>query len=112
MTRRPFTQHEVATIEGLRRDPAFAAEYINAVLQDGNERELLVALRRLADALGGVASVAEAAGVNKTSLYRALSKSGNPEIKTLRSVLRAMRLGLAVRPLSRPPTSRGRLPAK
>lgn len=28
--------HEAATIESFRKDPAFAAEYVNAVLADGD----------------------------------------------------------------------------
>ena len=47
--------HEDATIESFRRDPAFAAEYLNAVLEDGDQTELLTALRYMAGAFGGVA---------------------------------------------------------
>lgn len=46
--------HEDATIESFRRDPAFAAEYLNAVLEDGNKTELLTALRYMAGAFGDV----------------------------------------------------------
>ena len=35
-----------------RDDPEFAAEYVNAVLEDGDQKELLLALRRIADAFG------------------------------------------------------------
>jgi len=41
-------------VESLRKDPKFAVEYLNAVLQDGDEQELMVAMRRIADAMGGV----------------------------------------------------------
>ena len=46
--------HGEATVESLRKDPKFAVEYLNAVLQDGDEQELMVAMRRIADAMGGV----------------------------------------------------------
>ena len=46
--------HEEATIESFRNDPAFAAEYLNAVLEDGDQAELMVALRYMASAFGGV----------------------------------------------------------
>ena len=46
--------HEDATIESFRRDPAFAAEYLNAVLEDGDQTELLTALRYMAGAFGDV----------------------------------------------------------
>lgn len=54
--------HEDATIESFRRDPAFAAEYLNAVLEDGDQTELLTALRYIAGVFGGVAGQADQLG--------------------------------------------------
>jgi DNA-binding phage protein len=34
-------------VESLRKDPQFAAEYLNAVLADGEQEEMMQALRRL-----------------------------------------------------------------
>lgn len=98
MTAKPYRSHEDATVESFAKDPEYAAEYLNAVLEDGDEAELLVALNRLAKAFGGVTSVAAQGDLNGTSLYRTLSKDGNPELKTLVKVLRVMHLRLAVRP--------------
>jgi DNA-binding phage protein len=39
--------HEEATVESFRKDPAFAAEYLNSVLEDGDQEELMLALRRM-----------------------------------------------------------------
>lgn len=47
---------------------------------------------------GGVGAVAEAAQLNRQTLYRTLSGDGNPTIATLRSVLRALGLDLAFTP--------------
>jgi probable addiction module antidote protein len=91
--------HERATIESFRRNPQFAAEYLNAVLEDGDQDELMVALRRVATAFGGVSQVAEAADLNATTLYRTLSRRGNPELKSLTAILKAMGLRIAVQPL-------------
>ncbi len=93
--------HETATIESLGRDPAFAAEYLSAVLADGDQEELMLALRRVAGACGGVTKLARRADLNGTTLYRTLSSSGNPELKSLIALLRAMGLQLAVRPRRR-----------
>ena len=47
----PLTRsHEEATIERLRLDPDFAAEYLNAILIDGDESELTQAVQRLTKA--------------------------------------------------------------
>ncbi len=91
--------HEEATVESFRRDPAFAAEYLNAILEDGDQEELLLALRRMAEAFGGMGVVAESAALNATTLYRTLSPRGNPELRSLTAILRAMGLKIAVQPL-------------
>jgi probable addiction module antidote protein len=89
--------HDEALIQQLREDPEFAAEYLQAALEDDDEpRVLLVALRRVAEAQGGIAKVAKAAGVERESLYRALSATGNPRLSTLVAVTKAMGLKLTV----------------
>lgn len=99
MSAKPYRSHAQATIESFRKDPRFAAEYLNAVLQDGDQQELLIALRYLADAFGGVSQLAEQAELNATALYRTLSPQGNPELKSLIALLNAMGMRLAVQPL-------------
>lgn len=50
--------HEEATVESLRKDPTFAAEYLNSILEDGDQEELMLALRRMSKAFGGVPKLA------------------------------------------------------
>jgi probable addiction module antidote protein len=95
----PFRLHEVATIVSIRDDPEFAAAYLNAVLEDGDQQELLLALRRMAEAFGGVPKLAQTTRLNATSLYRTLSPRGNPELRSLRALLKAMGMRLAVQPV-------------
>jgi len=85
--------------ESFRKAPSFALDLLNDVLRDNNQDELLVLLRQLTFAFGGVRSVAKDARLNPTQLYRTLSKDGNPALSTLTAVLRAMGLQLAIRPL-------------
>lgn len=97
MKRKASTSHEKAVVKQLREDPDFAAEYLRAALDDEDEpRVLLIALRRIAEARGGIAKVAKAAGVERESLYRALSAQGNPRLSTLAAVTKAMGLKLTV----------------
>ena len=91
--------HEDATIESFRKDPAFAAEYLNSILEDGDQEELMLALRRMSKAFGGVQKLAGQGKLNTNTLYRTLSPKGNPELKSLRAVLKAMGMQLTVRPL-------------
>ena len=46
--------------EGCRKDPAYAAEDLNAVLKDGTQKELMLAVRRIGAAFG-ITEVAESA---------------------------------------------------
>lgn len=80
-------------------DPRVAANYINAASEDSEEM-LLVAVRKVAEA-HRMAKVAKAADVNRESLYKALSAEGNPELKTVASVLNAVGLRICVRPKAR-----------
>ena len=81
----------------LRASPKFAAEYLKAALEDTEEPAvLLIALRRIAEARGGIAKVAKAAGIERESLYRALSARGNPRLSTLVAVTKAVGLKLTV----------------
>jgi probable addiction module antidote protein len=96
MKRKTSTSHDEAVARRIRKDPAFAAEYLKAALEDGDEpRTLLIALRHLAQAQG-IAKVAKAAGIERESLYRALSVRGNPRLSTLVAVTKAIGLKLTV----------------
>src|SRR5687767_6596051 len=97
MKRKPAISHHDAMIKELREDPEFAAEYLKAAIEDTDEPEvLLAALRQIAEARGGIAKVAKAAGIERESLYRALSPHGNPRLSTLLAVTRAIGLKLTV----------------
>ena len=74
-----------------------AAAYLNAAIEDGDRELFLLALRNIAEAQGGVSAIAEKAHLNRENLYRMLSKKGNPEIKSLITLLSAMGLRLTVK---------------
>lgn len=94
--------HHEATIAELRADRGFAVEYLKSALEELDSAEHravgLLALRDVAEAYGGLAAVAQQAGITRESLYRALSPTGNPTLKTLLAVLHALGLRLSVTP--------------
>jgi probable addiction module antidote protein len=103
MKRKASISHEEATVRELRDNPEFAAEYLRAALEDDDEPSvLLIALRRIAEARGGIAKVAKAAGIERESLYRALSARGNPRLSTLVAVTKAVGLKLMVETSKQP----------
>ena len=95
----PTKSHDEAMEEIFREDPAYALELLNSILADGEPAELLIALRQMTKAFGGVQAVAEKAELNPTQLYRTLSADGNPALSSLTAILKAMGLRLAVQPI-------------
>jgi probable addiction module antidote protein len=79
-------------------DPTEAAAYIEAAIAEGDREGLLLAIRQVATANGGMAAIAEQTGLSRESLYRALSSRGNPTVATLSTVLAATGLRLSVQP--------------
>jgi probable addiction module antidote protein len=90
--------HDEAMAELFKEDPAFAAAYLNQLLQDGEPADLMIALRQMAQAHGGVRAIAKETELNATQLYRTLSPQGNPELRSLSAILNALGLRLAVQP--------------
>ena len=83
--------------EAFRNDPAYALELLDSILQDGEQGEILIALRQMTEAFGGVQNVAARANLNPTQIYRTLSEQGNPELSSLAAILKAMGLRLSVK---------------
>jgi len=67
-------------------DPDYAAGYLTECLEQG-EAEFLLALRDVVEANGGIGQLARVAKLNRESLYRLLSKDGNPRLSSLASIL-------------------------
>ena len=91
--------HDEAMAELFRDDPEFAAHYLDEILREGDQADLLVALRQLAQAFGGLGAVAKQAEVNPTLIYRTLSEGGNPSLNTMVAILKSMNLRLSLQPL-------------
>ena len=91
--------HDDAMAKIYSEDPAYAFELLNSILEDGDQSELLVALRQMTKAFGGVQAVAEQAHLNQNQLYRTLSPSGNPALRNFSAILKAMGMRLALQPV-------------
>jgi len=92
--------HHEWEVEELRKDREFAVEFLKVALEyleNPEERAGgLLSLRSVAEAYGGLAAVAASAGISRESLYRSLGPKGNPTLKTLLAVLKAVGLRLSV----------------
>ncbi|MBI5300233.1 MAG: putative addiction module antidote protein [Deltaproteobacteria bacterium] len=73
------------------KNPKIAAAYLNTCLEEDDEELMLMALRDVAEAQG-MGAIAKKTNISRVTLYRALSKGGNPEFNSLLDILRALRL--------------------
>jgi probable addiction module antidote protein len=78
-------------------------------MEDGEPGVLLLALRRVTEARGGMTKLARQTGLTREALYRTLSKDGNPRLSSLQSILAASGLQLTIAPVA---TRRKRKAAK
>lgn len=92
----PSLPYEAWLIESLK-DRKQAAAYLEAAIEDGDQAVLMLALRHVAQAQGGVAEVARRAKLTREATYKMLSKVGNPALSSLTAVLAATGLRLSVK---------------
>ena len=79
------------------KDPKEAAEYLNAALEEGSLEVFLLALKDVAEALGGgMSKLARKTRLNRENLYRMLSEKGNPELRSMGTLLNALGFKLAI----------------
>jgi probable addiction module antidote protein len=106
--------HDDAMSEYYRNHPDYAVAMLNDILGDetATPGELLIALRQMARAFGGVQAVAEKSELNTTQMYRTLSAQGNPSLSSLAAILKAMGMRLAVKAVGGPDTLTSVVPKK
>jgi len=90
-----ITSYQEDLIESLK-DSREAAEYLNAAIEDGDKEVFLLAMRNVIIAHGGMTVVAKKARMNRESLYRMLSKKGNPELKSILNLLQIVGLKISI----------------
>lgn len=88
--------YEVGLDERLKKSPKYALDYLNICLDDPDPGLFLLALRDVARAYGGMASLSQKAGLNREALYQTLSKRGNPTLTKLESLLDALGFRLKI----------------
>lgn len=93
--------YKATVLARIKRDPKFAralyAEAINALL-DGETAEGLSMLRDLVHAEITFKELARQTGFDEKSLHRMLSGRGNPTLRSLAAIVRAIREDTGFRP--------------
>ena len=79
------------------RDPAVAAEYLNAALEEGDASVILMAVRNIAEAQeDGIASLSARSHLGRESMYKMLSARGNPKLASFTKVIQGLGFRLRV----------------
>ena len=74
-------------------------EYVNAVLEEGDDTEIVTAIGHIAKAIG-MTKIAEKTGMSRPSLYKALSEGAKPQFSTIMKVLKAVGGEIHINPIS------------
>jgi probable addiction module antidote protein len=75
------------------------AEYLNAVLAEGNDADVITAIGHIAKSIG-MSKIAQETGLSRPSLYKALSDGAKPQFETIMKVLRAIGGQIQINPES------------
>jgi len=75
------------------------AEYLNVVLEEGDDTEIVSAIGHIAKAIG-MTKIAEETGMSRPSLYKALSEGAKPQFSTIMKVLKAVGGQIQINPLT------------
>ena len=75
------------------------AEYLNTVLEEGSNTDVINAIGHIAKAIG-MTKISEETGLSRPSLYKALSDGSKPQFATIMKVLKAIGGQIQVKPIS------------
>lgn len=79
------------------KDPKEAALYLNAAAQENDAALMLAALAQVVRA-HGVSKTARKVSLSRAGIYKTISRTGNPELKTFMGILRVSGLQMSFKP--------------
>lgn len=83
------------------RDPKLASAYLNACLEDGDVDTFLLAVRDVVNAQSSMREIADETGLSRESMYKSLSKTGNPRVKNFFNIIQCLGLDISFKPKRR-----------
>ncbi len=91
-----YEDYLVEKLKNKRHATLYLEEALSEYQESGDTEVLMLAFRHIARAQGGVAQLAKKAHLNEKTLYRTLSKSGNPRLDTIWKLLSVLGFRLKV----------------
>lgn len=74
------------------------AEYLNTVLEEGGNSEVITAIGHIAKSIG-MTKIADETGLSRPKLYKALSDGAKPQFGTIMKVLKAIGGQIRINPM-------------
>ena len=99
---KPSVKYDDWIMERLKNNKKEAFEYLKTSLEENADfpPAFLLSLRRVSEAYEmSLEDIAKESGVSTATIYKALSKKGNPTIDTLASILKTMGFKLTLIPI-------------
>lgn len=75
----------------------YLAPYVQSALEQGGQPLFLQALGEAIKARGGHTAFARKTGIRRETLYRMLSLKGNPTLKNINTIFKALNLRLVIK---------------
>ncbi|MBA2728785.1 MAG: putative addiction module antidote protein [Parachlamydiaceae bacterium] len=91
-----YREHLLKSLE----DPKEAAAYLDACLEDEDPHVFLLALKDVTEARGGMGQLSKKSSLNRQSLYRSLSRKGNPKLVNVCTILASLGLEFHITPVT------------
>lgn len=80
------------------KDPLEASAYLNAALEAGDKEAFLMALKNVLEAQGSLTDISRETEINRVSLYKMLSRKGNPGFENILRLLQTAGIRFQVVP--------------
>ena len=91
-----YEDYLIKSLKSKRHATLYLQEALSEYQNDGDAEVLMLAFRHIARAQGGIAKLAKKAHLNEKTLYRTLSKSGNPRLDTIWKLISVLGFQLKV----------------
>ena len=89
----------VNSLQNKKEAAIFLETALEEFQQDGDLKALLISLRHVVEAQGGIGQLAKKIHLNRESLYKMLSAKGDPKFKTVGTLLKGIGFKFSVQPI-------------
>lgn len=87
----------ILSLKNKREAAAYLQVALDEYQKDGELEAFLLALRHVAEAQGGIGELSKKTHLNRESLYKTLSKKGNPKLQTIGLLLKGLGFEISIK---------------